>query len=291
MRAILLLCVVSALHADELTQKMTARVSEEAEAFHKIALEVLGTEKLHQSAVKAQTRFHPRVANAPQKPQWQDHNVVSEYGFATFTGQAGAIHEVRQVVSFDNRKVSDTKKAQDALAKAITASDDGQKKELLKEFERYGLNGAVTDFGQILLLFTRRDLERYEFTARGARMIGYDRALVFSYKQLDGPEALTLFEQNKGDHANRLRIEGEIRVRASDFVPLQITLAATQGDAPNSIREEAAVTYAMSKYGALLPTATEHHELRNGKLVVQNDFTYADFHKFGASSELKFDAK
>ena len=30
-----------------------------------------------------------------------------------------------------------------------------------------GLVGAVTDFGQLLLLFTRRDLERYEFTAKG----------------------------------------------------------------------------------------------------------------------------
>lgn len=295
MRTLVLLCVgligVSALRADELTQKMTARVSEEAEAFRKIALEVLGTEKLHQSAVKPQPRFHPRVANGPQKVQWQDRDVVSEYGFAAFAGQAGAIHEVRQVISVDGRKITDTKKAQDALAKAITASDDAQKKELLKEFERYGLNGAVTDFGQLLLLFTRRDIERYEFTSRGARMIGYDRALVFSYKQLDGPEALTLFEQNKGDRANRLKIEGEIRVRASDFVPLQITLAATQGDAPNTIREEAAVTYAMSKFGALLPASTEHHELRNGKIVVQNQFNYSDFHKFGASSDIKFDAK
>jgi hypothetical protein len=291
MRLVVLLCVISTLRADELTQKMAARVSEEAEAFRKIALEVLGTEKLHQSSVKAEPRFHPRVTNTPQKPQWLEHDVVSEYGFATFAGQSGAIHEVRQVMSFDGRKIADSKKAQEALAKAITASEDGQKKELLKQFERYGLNGAAMDFGQLLLLFTRRDIERYEFTAKGARMIGYDRALVFGYKQLDGPEALTLFEQNKGDRANRLKIEGEIRVRASDLVPLQITLAATQGDAPNTIREEAAVTYAMSNYGALLPTATEHHELRNGKLVAQNNFTYADFHKFGASSDLKFDAK
>lgn len=292
MRAVVIFCLVATLHADELTQKMTDRVSEEAEAFRKIALEVLATEKLHQSAIKPPSRFHPRIGNAkPQPPQWQNHDVVSEYGFASFAGQAGAIHEVRQVISVDGRKVSDTKKAQDALAKAITASDDGQKKELLKQFEKYGLNSAVTDFGQLLLLFTRRDIERYEFTARGTRMIGYDKALVFSYKQLDGPEALTLFEQNKGDRAQRLKMEGEIRVRASDFVPLQITMGVTEGDEPNSIREEAAVTYVMSKYGAVLPSSTEHHEVRNGKIVVQNNFTYSDFHKFGASSDIKFNVK
>lgn len=291
MRALVLLCLIPVLHADELTQKMTARVSEEAEAFRKIALEVLGTEKLHQSAMKPAARFHPRIANTQPKPRWQDRELVSEYGFASFAGESGAIHELRQVLSVDGHKVSDSKQAQEVLAKAITASDDNQKKELLKQFEKYGLRGAVTDFGQILLLFSRRDIERYEFTARGSRMIGYDRALVFSYKQIDGPEALTVFEQNKGDRAHRLRIEGEIRVRASDFVPLQITMGVTQGDVPNEIREEAAVTYAMSKYGALLPASTEHHELYNGVVTVQNNFTYSDFHKFGASSDIKFQIK
>ena len=160
---------------------------------------------------------------------------------------------------------------------------------MLKQFEKYGLVGAVTDFGQLLLLFSRRDLEQFEFTSKGAKMIGYDRALVFGYKQLDGPEALTLFEENKHDQMRRLRVEGEIRVRAEDFVPLQITLLAQQGDAPNSLREEAAVTYAMSKYGALLPVSTEHRELRAGKVVAENHFDYSDFQRFGASSDIKFE--
>jgi hypothetical protein len=287
--AILIVCVF----ADDATQKMTARVSEEAEAFLKIAPKVLGTEKLHQRAQKPPSRFHPRVGaaaiNAPVVPQWKEHDLVSEYGFASFTGEAGAIHELREVVSVDGKKVADSKRAQAALAKAITATADAQKKEVLKQFEKYGLTGAVTDFGQLLLLFTRRQIERYEFTAQGSRMIGYDRALVFAYKQIDGPEALTLFdEKNKVRH---LKVEGEIRVRDTDFVPLQITIAAHEGDAPNSIREEAAVSYSMSAYGALLPTSTEHRELRAGKVVAENQFLYTDFHKFGASSGISFEVK
>jgi hypothetical protein len=282
------------LPADELTQKMTARVSEEADAFAKLAPQVLGTEKLHQAAMKPKSRFHPRVGAAATQPppaKWAERDITSEYGFAAFSGEAGAIHELRQVTAVDGKKIEDTKKAQTALAKAITASDDVRKKGMLKELEKYGLVGAATDFGQLLLLFNRRDLERYEFTSKGDKMIGYDRALVFGYKQLDGPEALTLFEENKHDLMRHLRIEGEIRVRAEDFVPLQITLNAQQGDAPNSLREEAAVTYAMSKYGALLPVSTEHRELRAGKVVAENHFTYADFQRFGASSDIKFEAK
>jgi hypothetical protein len=266
--------------------KMTARVSEEAEAFFKIALQVLGTEKLHQSAMKPPSRFHPRVGTAPQQPQWKERDVVSEYGFAAFTGESGAIHELRQVTSIDGRKVEETKSAQTALAKAITGGDDARKREMLKQFEKVGLMGAVTDFGQLLLLFRRRDLERYEFAYNRAQMIGYDRALVFTYRQLDGPESLTVFDQNK---VRRLKMEGEIRVRASDYVPLQITLAAHEGDGTQAIREEAAVTYAMSPYGALLPVSTEHRELRGGKVVAENRIAYSDFHKFGASSEIKFE--
>jgi hypothetical protein len=293
-RLLLGLVLAPLLPADELTQKMTARVSEEAEAFAKLAPQVLGTEKLHQAAMKPKGRFHPRVGAAATQPppaKWTERDITSEYGFAGFSGEAGAIHELRQVTTVDGRKVEDTKKAQTALAKAITASDDARKKEMLKEFEKYGLVGAVTDFGQLLMLFNRRDLERYEFTAKGDKMIGYDKALVFGYKQLDGPEALTLFEENKHDLMRHLRIEGEIRVRAEDFVPLQITLAAQQGEAPNALREEAAVTYAMSKYGALLPVSTEHRELRAGKVVAENHFTYTEFQRFGASSDIKFEVK
>jgi len=112
-----------------------------------------------------------------------------------------------------------------------------------------------------------------------------------AYKQIDGAEALTVFDEKKHDQAERVRLEGEIRVRADDFVPLQITLSARTGEVSNTLREEAAVTYKMSNFGALLPASTEHQELRNNKVVAQNKFNYSDFHKFGAASDIKFDAK
>jgi hypothetical protein len=291
MRFWLFLAIAASLRGDDLTTKMTERVSEEAEAFLKLAPEVLGTETLDQNSVKRASRFHPRngAKTAPQK--WVDHEIVSEYGFARFATESGAIHELRRVITADGRKVAETRKAQEELAKAMTASDDDSKKELLKQFESYGLSGAVNDFGQILLLFTRRSIERYEFTPEGSRMIGYDRALVFAYKQIDGPESLTIFNEKRHNQESKLKLQGEIRVRADDFVPLQITLDSRVGDMPDGLREEAAVTYKMSKFGALLPESTEHQELHNGHIVSQNKFTYTDFHKFGASSEVKFEAK
>ncbi len=193
------------------------------------------------------------------------------------------------MVAVDGRKVEDTKKAQDALAKVITASDDARKKEMLKQFEKYGLSGAVTDFGQVILLFVRRGIERYEFTERGTKLVGDTPVRTLAYKQLDGPEALTLIEANKKDQLERLSIEGEIWVRADNYVPVRITMAASRGDGPAAIREEAAVDYAMSQYGAVLPVSTTHRELHGGKVTVENHFSYTEFRKFGASSDVKFD--
>src|SRR5579871_2275961 len=157
MRAAAVLLLTCTLRADDLTNRMTERVSEEAAAFVKIAPEMLGTETLRQRVVKPPSRFHPRAgAAATTRPplEWQEREVVSEYAFSQFGGSDGAIHELRQVISVDGKKVAEPKKAQAALAAAMTAKDDAQKRAMLKEFEKYGLTSAVTDFGQLLLLFS-----------------------------------------------------------------------------------------------------------------------------------------
>ena len=289
MRGLLFLACLPLLQADEQTQEMIARVSEEAEAFQALAPQVLGKETLRQRAMKPPPRFRPRVGaavGAPPPPEWQERNIVSEYGYASL---AGVLHELRQVTAVDGRQVAEDKQAQDALGKAITASDDERKKEVMKRFEKYGLRGAVTDFGQLLLLFTRREMGRYEFTPKGAEMLSGVRVLVFRYKQIDGPEALTLIRADRGDRVVDLNIEGEIWVQADNYVPLRITLAS-QG-LSGQPREEASVDYAMSPYGALLPTQTLHRELNAGKVTAENKFVYSDFHRFGASSDIKFEAE
>jgi hypothetical protein len=217
--------------------------------------------------------------------EWKERHIVSEYGFALFGGSA--VHELRQVTSVDGKKLGETAKAQETLAKAITATDDVRKKEMLKDFEKHGLVGAVTDFGQLILLFTRRELERYEFWAKSPQWSGGTRALVFGYKQLDGPESLTVIE-GRTDKSRHLKLEGEIWVRPDTYLPIRITLMAHEGESPASIREEASVDYVMTEYGALMPSATEHRELRGGKIAAENKFTYTDFHKFEASSDVKF---
>jgi len=289
MRLLTLLLLVPLLRADELTKKMMARVSEEAEAFQRLASEVLGEETLHQRSMKPAGRFHPRIGNAAPQPEYRERTIVSEYGLTAFGGDSSSLHEVRQVTSVDGKKIENTKKAQAALAKAITATDDARKKELLKQFEKYGLLGAVTDYGQALLLFTRRNMERYEFIASGTNSLNGQPVLVFEYRQIDGSEAITVIEENRNNQVKRMRIEGELWVASDSFVPVRIIMVATQGQEPDRVKEEASIDYAMSAYGALLPLKTQHQETRGGKITAENQFVYSNFKKFGASSGITFD--
>lgn len=299
-RALILLAVFScASRADDRTQKLVARLSQEADAFRKIAPDLVGQETLFQRAEKPpKGGFHIRVGAAAQKPRdpvWQERRIASEYSFAAFSGEGGALHELRRVTSVDGRTVQDPAKAQQELAAVVTAADDKRKKELLEQFEKYGLVGAVTDFGPLLVLFNSRDVLHYEFTYRRAENQGNAHLLVFGYQQIDGPEGLTLIHAERGTHpaepAQTIRIGGEVWVRETDYAPVRITVAIRQGEGPQLVQEEASVDYATSAFGSLLPYWTEHRERRAGKVVVENKFSYTDFHKFAASSEIKFDFK
>ncbi|MDP8989597.1 MAG: hypothetical protein M3N41_05880 [Acidobacteriota bacterium] len=281
MRGLILLSFALALRADERTQQLAERLAREAQAFEEIAPSLVGRETLHQRVMAAPTRFKIRVGDAARHPvaAWREHEIVSEYAFAVLGRE---IHEIRQVTSVDGKQVAGQAQAQDALAKLITSHNDERKRRALEQLEKYGLQGAAIDFGQILLLFMRGNLERYEITAAGPRLLGVVPAQVFHYRQLDGPDALTVFRGGSAAPTQRLSVEGEIWVREADGLPLRITMAATDSSTEKTLREEASVDYARSEFGTLLPVETTHRELRAGVEVEENKFTYSEFHRFGA---------
>ena len=288
MRALLFFLLIPAMRADERTQKLIDGLSKQADAFQRIAPAMLGRETLHHRFLKPPPRFRPRIGEAakkPLQPTWQERDIISEYAFAALGDSRQELHEMRRVIAVDGRIVEDEKQAQDSLAKLVTASDDQRKRLALKQLEKYGLRGAAVDFGQLLLLFSRRDIERYEFTFSSTEQVDGLPVTVFRYKQLDGPEAMTVFD---GDKLLRLRVEGEVWVRSDTYAPARITLVATQGESGAGLREEATVQYVMSPYGVLLPGTIEQQELRDGQVTSESKFVYANFHKFQTSSDIKF---
>jgi hypothetical protein len=264
--------------------RLIERLSEEAAVFAAKAPSLIAKESLRQRALKPPPRFRPRVgedAKKPLEPKWQERRLESEYTFARFASEAGAIREARQVLSVDGKPVRSSEKALEKLAESLTSSDENRKRLLLKELEKHGLRGAATDFGPLLLLFERSRIDRYEFESRDRR----GGTQVFRYGQLEGGEALTVIE---GDKAVKLKLSGEVLVRVDDYRLERITLAATHGEGAEACRQEAEVVYTMTTHGVLAPDRILHREWRGGRVVAENEFEYRDWRRFGAASDIKF---
>ena len=277
--------------ADERVSRMLERLSEEAAAFAQAAPNLIAEETLRQRAIRPTHRhFGPAVGHSEdgEGSEWQSREIVSEYAYAAVANESGNIREFRKVLSVDGRAVETSAKAIDALAKGIQSDNDRTRLRLLQAFAKYGLIGTVTDIGQMILLFERRNLERYEFQPAGSMLIGADRCFVFSYQQLDGPETVTVWQ---GSKTARNKLAGKIVVRASDYLPVRITFASVIGEGEKAVREEGQVEYEQGRYSSIVPVSVVHHEYRMGQLTAENVFSYTAFRKFGSSTGIQFDTE
>jgi hypothetical protein len=264
--------------ADERTQRLLARLAEEASAFEQTAPSLISVETLKQNALK--------IGRASRRgtDEWQRREIRSEYVFASM-GNPRGIREIRKVIAVDGKPVTSSNRSLDHLYQSVQAKDDRSRKKLLEEFEKHGLIGTVTDFGQLLLLFTQANQDSYEFTFAGTRFAGAEQCLAFAYGQHDGPGALTVWDSEGQRHP---AIKGEVWVTSSGYRPLRITLVSTRTERSGTVREEAQVEYVMSSHGVLVPASVTHRQYREAKLTAENIFTYAPFRRFGASTTVRF---
>lgn len=268
--------------------RMTSRLAEEAEAFARTARSVFAEETLQQRTRSPQSRFRPRVgagAIAPVKPSYRTREIVSEYGYSSLQDAPASLQEFRQVVRVDGRKVQAPEKARTTLSFALNSQRDQEKKKMLQNFEKYGLNGAAADFGQVILLFTKRQLADYAFAPAGLARLGADEAIVLSFRQTGGSESLTVFS---GRQALRQKLLGQVWLRRQDFLPLRITLVTVRYEGNQQVHTEASVDYARSPHGIVVPASVVYKETVAGELLSENIFRYSAFRRFGADSEVKF---
>jgi len=280
------LAVVAGAQQDTL-QKALARVVEEAEAFHSAAPKVLGEETLRQRVIQQRSRFRPRIGSNVKvpEPKFRTRQIVSEYSYSTLRESPNALHEFREVISVDGREVKSRETARRTLTLGVTSQDDRLKKRMLENFEKHGLVGAATDFGQVILLFGKRRLDDYRFTFAGKATVREQDAIGFSFSQTEGKESITIFE---GRRVIRRPLRGELWVREKDYLPLRVVLTATREQGGRIVVDEARVDYAMSTHGVLLPESVVHQQRVAGQLVVENTFEYASFRMFSAETEVKF---
>jgi hypothetical protein len=252
------------------TQGVVERLAKEADLFDRMAHRVAGVETLRQTLPRGSRIAKGKRGVDTVLPE-QVREIVSEYGFMGVDERGGSLKEVRMVVSVDGQRWKKRNKNLDSLARTLSATDDKKRRSLLESYENFGLQGFVTDLGQLILLFSRGLVSNYEI-----RYVGKDNQSldVYEYTQLGGTDALTVYE---GKAPLRLKLQGKIWVQASDKLPVGLSVESTREENKSIIRDISIVEYAPSDFGFLLPKRINHRQYVGEHLFVEDDFNYRDF--------------
>ncbi|HVY94305.1 MAG TPA: hypothetical protein VHA14_16200 [Bryobacteraceae bacterium] len=208
-------------------------------------------------------------------PEFHTHVVVSDYALGQI-GAGRAIHEIRSIITIDGRQISAADEARHALAIGIQSEDDELKHRLLENFERNRLEGAVTDFGQLILLFTAASRPHYTFTMGHKRLLNGVPMIALNYTQISGASGLTVFHERTMSVRST---HGEIWLRTPDLLPLRIILdAETPVTGTLEVRDNAVIDYTPTTFG-LAPLHIHHMQFLEPDLLVENDLQYSGYQR------------
>jgi hypothetical protein len=267
-----------------------SRAAEEAEVFQQNATKVLTQETLDQRATMPPTRFKPAAGqDVPEvrQPRLQVREIVSEYSVGALRdSSSGNLVEFRQVISVDGRSVQSPESARHALSLGVHSADDRLRKRMLEDFARHGLVDLATDYGIILLAFTRRGQQDMRFALAGEGRVGPDDAIAIAWQQTSSAAGELEF---RGKLAVRRALTGLLWCRKSDGLPLRIEAFAEYTDkSKHRVRDQATVDYIQSAHGFLTPVSVLHQHVVDGRIITENHYRYEPFKLFGADTEIKF---
>jgi hypothetical protein len=266
-----------------------SRVTEESAVFQQSIVKALSQETLEQHSWMPPSRFKPRIgqtAAAVPKPRLQTRVIVSEYSVGALK-ESGShdLVEFRQVVSVDGVAIRSQASARHALSMGLQSPDDRIRKRMLEDFAKNGLVDIATDYGLILLAFSKRGTADMQFGEEPERQIGADPARCLTWKQLTAAGGELQFH---GRQFTRIPLAGRLLVRKSDSLPIQAEVWAESLDNKMKIRDEATVAYRMSDHGFLVPAWVVHRHLINGAVLTENHYRYEPFKLFSADAEIQF---
>jgi len=267
---------ISLTAQDTLTTQALPQVARQASKFWQAASGYYCRETLHQKALimpKRKLRIG-RKATETVKPEFKDREIVSYYALGSFRTTPEALHEFRQVIQVDGKPVLPEAKALQKFQAILDSKDDRARTELQEDFDQANLAVAATDFGQLILLFTKANLGKYIFERDSSALIGAEQANVIKFHQNAGQESFRIGESGK---QVKQPLSGKLWVRESDNQPLRITLTASRQLEADEIRDEASVDYAPTAMGAMLPASVVYRRYVNNEMKVENVSQYSDW--------------
>ena len=193
--------------------------------------------------------------------------------------------------------MQDGKKAQDELAAIVTAPDDKRKRGIagtIREIRAGGRGAPIS--ARSCCYSLHASVLHYEFTYRRVEMQGAGRLLVFGYQQIDGPEGLTDL-----DGKQRRGARETMRHRRGSVGPGErLTFPCGSRWPPADRRRADKEEVARRSLGGLRHDALSARSCRCGPSTAscagakswrRTSSATRDFHKFDASSAIKFNTK
>lgn len=269
-------------------QELLDALARTAAIFSRTAPSLTAREVLDQRGRRGNMQVRRRGRNNEPKdvtfflPEaFEMHHVVSDYSLGS-PGPGGGFHEIRKTVTFDGVPPSAVPPARHALTLGSKSGDDENKKKILESLAIERLQGAATDFGPLMLLFTSARQRTAEFSGlaktfaeRAARDVnGPGAGWTLHFRQTEGGGSLTEFRDSR---ETRHLPEGDIWFRENDLMPLRITLNTEEAITPKYLlRNEARIDYQATKFG-LAPHTVVHRQYLNRELLVENTFSYSNY--------------
>ena len=266
--------------------QLLERVSEEARVFTEKSPQLLGVETLSQRGRVAPPRFRLRKgASSEDAPQvaYRTIEMVSEFRFGMLPSAPNELREIRVVTAVNQRPVRDSVKARLALTEGMASDLDRLNKQMLQDLEAYGLVGAASDAGQLIMLFRRAHLDELAFELAGAAEHHGKAVTRLSYRQISGAGARVYHREMA-----RVKLSGELWVRDSDGMPVRVTAEMPAKEGKYSVVHRFAVDYAPSRHGVVMPAEVAYQRIQDSLLMVETKATYSDFKMFAADAEIKF---
>ena len=186
----------------------------------------------------------------------------------------------------DGRTIQSQESARHALSLNLKSPDERLRKRMLEEFGRYGLVDVATDYGLILLAFTKRGLAQMSTSEAGEAWIGAEQAAAIHWRQTSPEGGELAF---RGRQVARTPLEGILWVRKDDgLAPAGAGLGRVFGLPTEPSATRPASITSLSPHGFLTPASVLHRHLVDGKLMTENLYRYEPFKVFSADTELKF---
>lgn len=257
------------------------QIAQQAAQFWRFAPSYVARETLKQKAI-VPSRRRLRIGQAaiePQTPSFKDREIVSYYGFSAYKAAPEALHELRRVTTVDGKSLEAPERALGKLKNVLESHDDGAMRSFLKEFRQSGLGSSAVDFGQLILLFTRANLDKYSFELNNTGMVGADQVLIITFRQTSGNESLHISDAGK---KVRRPLEGQLWVRVDDYRVMRIAVTAQHQEDKVEIRDEAQVEYTLLRPGLLLPAAVAHRRYVTDQFYAENVCEYSGWQEVEA---------